>query len=118
MHLLLSRSVGHLGSGQFANVEEGTWKKGVNKEVRIALKTMKPGSTEEDKIKFLQEAAIMAQFRHPNVIGLYGVVSKGEPVSIYVCLFAIYCLATKPLYIIMLIAGYWMDRGELEIPRE
>ena len=80
------RSVGHLGSGQFANVEEGTWKKGVNKEVRIALKTMKPGTTEEDKIKFLQEAAIMAQFRHPNVIGLYGVVSKGEPVSMCVCL--------------------------------
>ena len=64
----MCRSVGHLGSGQFANVEEGTWKKGVDKEVRVALKTMKPGSTEEDKIEFLQDAAIMAQFQHPNVV--------------------------------------------------
>ena len=82
------RSVGHLGSGQFANVEEGTWKKGVNKEIRVALKTMKPGSTEEDKIEFLQEAAIMAQFQHPNVVSLYGIVNKGEPVSVctLVCL--------------------------------
>ena len=84
-HYTPCRSVGHLGSGQFANVEEGTWKKGVNKEVRVALKTMHDGSTEEDKIKFLQEAAIMAQFRHPNVVSLYGVVSKGDPVSVCVC---------------------------------
>ena len=58
------RTVGHLGSGQFANVEEGTWKKGVNKEVGVALKAMKPGTTEEDKIKFLQDAAIMARREH------------------------------------------------------
>ena len=46
----------------------------------MALKTLKEGSSKEDKIKFLQEAAIMAQFRHPNVIALYGVVCNGEPV--------------------------------------
>ena len=75
-------------------MEEGTWKKGVNKEVRVALKTMHDGSTEEDKIKFLQEAAIMAQFRHPNVIALYGVVSKGDPVRMYIseCLHAYLCV--------------------------
>ena len=38
---------------------------------------MKPEADEEDKVKFLQEAAIMAQFKHPNVINLYGVVSTG-----------------------------------------
>ena len=38
-------------------------------------------TSEEDKVKFLQEAAIMAQFRHPNVIMLYGVIAKEEPVS-------------------------------------
>ena len=34
-----------------------------------------------DQVKFLQEAAIMGQFKHPNVIKLYGVVTVGEPVS-------------------------------------
>ena len=68
--------MGHLGSGQFGNVEKGMWK---SKEV--ALKTLKMSSTEDDKVKFLQEAAIMAQFRHPNIVTLHGVVSDKEPVS-------------------------------------
>ena len=45
------------------------------------MKTLKPNITEEDKIKFLQEAAIMGQFLHPNVVKLHGVVTVGEPVS-------------------------------------
>jgi len=32
-------------------------------------------------VKFLQEAAISGQFRHPNVVKLLGVVTVGEPVS-------------------------------------
>lgn len=32
-------------------------------------------------MKFLQEAAIMGQFSHPNIISLLGVVTLGEPVS-------------------------------------
>ena len=47
----------------------------------MALKTLNQKNAEEDKVKFLQEAAIMAQFRHPNVVLLYGIVSKEEPVS-------------------------------------
>ena len=68
--------MGHLGSGQFGSVEKGMWQ---SKEV--ALKTLKSDSSEDDKVKFLQEAVIMAQFRHPNVVTLYGVVSNKEPVS-------------------------------------
>ena len=48
----------------------------------VALKTLKESAEQVDKVKFLQEAAIMAQFSHPNVAVLYGVVSKGEPVSV------------------------------------
>ena len=47
------------------------------------MKLLKKGANEIDKVKFLQEAAIMAQFRHPNVVSLYGVVSKTKPVSLY-----------------------------------
>ena len=42
---------------------------------------MKPGSPEEEKVRFLQEAAIMGQFSHPYVVKLYGVVTMGDPVS-------------------------------------
>ena len=48
--------------------------------VDVAVKTLKPGSSELDKIKFLQEAAINGQFRHPNVVKLLGVVTIGQPV--------------------------------------
>ena len=47
----------------------------------MAVKTLKEGSKEEDRVKFLQEAAIMGQFKHPNVVTMYGVVKEREPVS-------------------------------------
>ena len=72
---------GHLGSGQFGSVQQGVWKNG-SEIIPVALKVLKEEASETDKVKFLQEAAIMAQFTHPNVVSLYGVVSKGEPVSI------------------------------------
>ena len=51
-------------------------------KVDVAVKTLKQGASEEDKIKFLQEAAIMGQFSHPNVVKLHGVLTEGEPVSV------------------------------------
>ena len=51
-------------------------------ELEVALKTLKTDSIEEDKVKFLQEAAIMAQFKHPNIVTLHGVVRDKQPVSI------------------------------------
>ena len=50
-------------------------------KIEVAVKTLKEGASEEDKVKFLQEAAIMGQFSHPNVVKLYGIVVEGEPVS-------------------------------------
>jgi serine/threonine protein kinase len=45
----------------------------------VAIKILTKNS-EENKIKLLQEAAIMGQFSHPNVVKLHGVVSMGDPV--------------------------------------
>ena len=45
------------------------------------MKTLKEGSGEEDRVKFLQEAAIMGQFKHHNVVEMYGLITDGEPVS-------------------------------------
>ena len=74
------RITGHLGSGQFGTVDKWVWKfpSGTRD---IAIKTLKDSAAEEEKVKFLQEAAINGQFHHPNVVKLYGVVTVGEPVS-------------------------------------
>lgn len=61
-------------------VEQGVWQDGA-RDIQVAVKLLKQGATETDKVKFLQEAAIMAQFSHPNVVSLYGVVNKTDTVS-------------------------------------
>ena len=71
-----------LGSGQFGAVYKGVLGNSEGGgEVEVAVKTLKEGSGEEERVKFLQEAAIMGQFKHHNVVTMYGVVTDGEPVS-------------------------------------
>ena len=48
----------------------------------VAIKTLKPGSTDKARMDFLTEASIMGQFEHPNVIFLQGVVTKAQPTMI------------------------------------
>ncbi len=71
----------HLGSGQFGDVFKGVWERR-HDNLDVAVKTLKEGSSEDDKVKFLQEAAIMAQFKHHNVVTMCGVIKDGEPVSL------------------------------------
>ena len=73
----LNRKVSHLGSGEFGLVNKCLWtsERGA---LEVAVKTLTDSA---NTVKFLQEAAIMAQFKHPNIIALYGVVSNGMPVS-------------------------------------
>ena len=70
----------HLGSGQFGTVNKGIWQSPAG-TVEVAVKTLQSSASQEDRVKFLQEAAINGQFRHPNVVNLLGVVTVGEPVS-------------------------------------
>ena len=78
--LIYCRLQSSLGSGQFGEVYKATWSID-DQELELAVKTLKAGASGEDKVKFLQEAAIMGQFSHTNVIKMYGVVTLGEPVS-------------------------------------
>ena len=80
---------------------KGVWQSPARGEVEVAVKTLKEGSGEEDRVKFLQEAAIMGQFKHPNVVEMYGVVTVGEPVSIGVNWFYLHTMSynCNPLYI-------------------
>lgn len=70
-----------LGSGQFGMVNKGVWQR-PGGATDVAIKTLREGVTEEDKIRFLQEAATSGQFQHPNVVKLQGVVTVGEPVCV------------------------------------
>ncbi len=40
----------------------------------VAIKSTRRGVSSEEKIKFLQEAAIMAQFDHPYIVKIFGIV--------------------------------------------
>ena len=69
-----------IGEGAFSSVSKGSWTRmGVTYDV--AIKSLIQKSSEMDKIKLLQEAAIMGQFQHPNIVKLFGVVKKGNLVS-------------------------------------
>ena len=62
-------------------VMKGVWSVD-GKEREVAVKSLADGSTEEKRIQFLQEAAIMSQFKHPNVITLHAVLMDHEPVRV------------------------------------
>ena len=80
MHCWLVRTAEHLGSGQFGTVSRGIWQASRGSRA-VAIKMLQPSPTGQDTVRFLQEAAIMGQFRHPNIVQLHGVVTIGEPVS-------------------------------------
>ena len=71
----------HLGSGQFGTVNRGVWQGGGQVGVEVAVKMLQEGTSELDTVRFLQEAAINGQFRHPNIVQLLGVVTVGKPVG-------------------------------------
>ena len=49
-------------------------------EREVAVKSLADGSTKEKRVQSLQEAAIMGQFKHPNVTALHGVLLDCSPV--------------------------------------
>ncbi|XP_066998191.1 ephrin type-A receptor 5 isoform X2 [Anabrus simplex] len=73
-----------IGGGEFGDVCRGKLKLSPDgrQEIDVAIKTLKPGSSDKARNDFLTEASIMGQFEHPNVIFLQGVVTKSNPVMI------------------------------------
>ena len=69
-----------LGEGEFGEVYRGLWKvAGQGNPMEVAVKVPK-GNSDENRIKVLQEAAILGQFNHPRVARLCGMVTLGNPV--------------------------------------
>ncbi|XP_048187500.1 tyrosine-protein kinase Fer isoform X1 [Perognathus longimembris pacificus] len=67
-----------LGKGNFGEVYRGTLKD----KTSVAVKTCKEDLPQELKIKFLQEAKILKQYDHPNIVKLIGVCTQRQPVYI------------------------------------
>ena len=65
-------------SGQFGVVYRGTYKteKG---DIPVAVKQLKESANNDALITFMREAASMAQFSHPNVLRLLGVITTRQP---------------------------------------
>lgn len=80
---LTCRVTEYLGSGHFGKVKRGTWHRSSG-DVEVAMKMLSMEADQDDKVRLLQEAAIMGQFRHPNIVQIHGVVVQDDPVSIVV----------------------------------
>jgi len=64
-------------------VYKGKWQNGQT-ITEVAIKVPTEGYDRETEVKLLQEATIMGQFQHPNVLTLFGVVTQGNPVSCHI----------------------------------
>uniref|UniRef100_A0A2K6FK34 Tyrosine-protein kinase n=1 Tax=Propithecus coquereli TaxID=379532 RepID=A0A2K6FK34_PROCO len=78
--LCFKRMFGELtfSTGNFGEVYKGTLKD----KTSVAVKTCKEDLPQELKIKFLQEAKILKQYDHPNIVKLIGVCTQRQPVYI------------------------------------
>ena len=71
-----------IGGGEFGDVCRGRLSIPDRNDMLVAIKTLKPGSSDKARSDFLTEASIMGQFEHPNVIFLQGVVTRSNPIMI------------------------------------
>ena len=84
------KTIEELGSGEFGEVFKADWHSAKGK-MTVAIKMLYDQNDTESGLKLLQEAAIMGQFDHPNVIKLLGVVSLTNVSTLYCVLYGISC---------------------------
>lgn len=74
----------NLGFGAFGIVKKALYEPPDRSvpEHQVALKLLHEDATEDEEIDFAREAIVTAQFDHPNVIKLVGVVTIGSPTMI------------------------------------
>lgn len=96
-----------LGEGAFGTVYGGECFFDDKGWVAVAVKTLKVGSTCEQKLDFLSEAEVMKRFEHKNIIKLLGVCTRSEPIYTIMefCLYG-KLLAAMTLLILKLLFFY------------
>ena len=74
------RIVDILGKGEYGSVLKAVWESPLG-EAMVAVKVLKDSEEDGERVKtaFLQEAAILGQFSHPNILRLVGVVTLTAP---------------------------------------
>ena len=50
--------------------------------ISVSVKVVSSQEKGQGRLQALQEASILAQFDHPNIVKLFGVINKGNPVSL------------------------------------
>ena len=79
------------------------------------MKSMENQRSSEDRIKFLQEAAIMGQFDHPYIIKIHGIMATEDKVCminygyLLFILMIVFCAYTVPYH--CGIDGKWQLTG-------
>ena len=77
-----------IGQGNFGEVHKAVWRKN-GEDINVAVKMQNDKAKEKEKVTFLQEAATMGQFNHPNIVKMFGIVpEEGKSdscVSTYAC---------------------------------
>ena len=68
-----------LGAGEFGEVYRAELQTPYG-ALDVAVKLVKMGASQEERVKLLQEAAILGQFRHKHIVRLVGVITLGEQV--------------------------------------
>lgn len=80
--------------------QRAVWKRDLDSS-RIDVTIRSPDPTDPDtsnKVEILQEVAMMAQFRHPNIIKLHGAVNDGRVSLCFKATFHIVPLLQQPLF--------------------
>uniref|UniRef100_A0A8C7SZ38 receptor protein-tyrosine kinase n=1 Tax=Oncorhynchus mykiss TaxID=8022 RepID=A0A8C7SZ38_ONCMY len=85
-----------IGSGEFGEVCYGRMRLPGKRDIPVALKTLKAGYSDKQRREFLAEASIMAQFDHPNIIHLEGVVTRSKIPFLLLFSYCGSCLTPSP----------------------
>ena len=64
-----------IGQGNFGEVHKAVWRKN-GEHINVAVKMQNDMAKEKEKVTFLQEAATMGQFNHPNIVKMFGIVPE------------------------------------------
>nr|8E4T_A Chain A, RTKC8 Kinase domain [Monosiga brevicollis] len=71
-----------LGQGAFGIVYEASLSEPKAPEIQVAAKSLRKDAMDNEREELLEEALVMAQMEHANVVGLIGVITKGRPIYV------------------------------------
>ncbi|EDQ85046.1 uncharacterized protein MONBRDRAFT_29704 [Monosiga brevicollis MX1] len=71
-----------LGQGAFGIVYEASLSEPKAPEIQVAAKSLRKDALDNEREELLEEALVMAQMEHANVVGLIGVITKGRPIYV------------------------------------